>query len=241
MCMQDIAIRNLDYIFTVSAHAIMNTSPDILANLEKLLDMRSSESWSYRRLPTPTATFPAIIDSEEEDCNSDLLRTRDKHSKKPASRIERDQRLDCFLQPKDDPDQGTVKLVRSLLKKLQQIEMLEAKQSNGHLLDNQQIAKLQTKSALEISLVELGVPFETMQAKGSSSVSSDGKGNKKVEASRKQRRKSKQVVSQVEAVPVNCVTDLEVDSVKCLLDAETPLVSEHKVISKPPELLFTNI
>lgn len=89
MCMQDIAIRNLDYIFTVSAHAIASASPDVLANLEKLLDLRSSEPWSYRRLPTPTATFPAIIDSEEEDSKSDLLRTRDNHSKKPASREER--------------------------------------------------------------------------------------------------------------------------------------------------------
>ena len=241
MFIQDIAIRNLDYIFTVSAHAIMNTSPDILANLEKLLDLRSSEPWSYRRLPTSTATFPAIIDSEEEDCKSDLLRTRDKHSKKPASRVEGDQRLDCFLQPEDDPNQGAFKLARSLLKKLQQIEMLEAKQSTGHLLDNQQIAKLQTKSALEISLVELGVPFETIQAKASSSVSSDGKGNRKVEVSRKQRRKSKQVVAQVEAVSVNCETDLEANHVKGLLDAEIPQVSEHKVISKLPVLLFINI
>lgn len=225
---EDIAIRNLDYIFTVSAHAIASASPDVLANLEKLLDLRSSEPWSYRRLPTPTATFPAIIDSEEEDSKSDLLRTRDNHSKKPASREERDQRLDCFLQPKDDPNQGTFKLVRALWKKLQQIEMLEAKQSNGHLLDNQQIAKLQTKSALEISLVELGVPFETIQAKASSSVLPDGKGNRKVEVSRKQRRKSKQMVAQVEAVSVNCGTDLEANPVRGLLDAEIPQGSDHK-------------
>lgn len=225
---EDIAIRNLDYIFTVSAHAIASASPDVLANLEKLLDLRSSEPWSYRRLPTPTATFPAIIDSEEEDSKSDLLRTRDNHSKKPASREERDQRLDCFLQPKDDPNQGTFKLVRALWKKLQQIEMLEAKQSNGHLLDNQQIAKLQTKSALEISLVELGVPFEIIQAKASSSVLPDGKGNRKVEVSRKQRRKSKQVVAQVEAVSVNCGTHLEANPVRGLLDAEIPQGSDHK-------------
>lgn len=229
MCLQDIAIRNLDYIFTVSAHAIASASPDILANLEKKLDLRSSEPWSYRRLPTPTATFPAIIDSEEEDSNSDLLRTRDNHSKKPASRKERDQRLECFLQPKEDPSQGTFKLVRALWKKLQQIEMLEAKQSNGQVLDNQQVAKLQTKSALEISLVELGVPFETIQAKASSSVVSDGKGNRKVEVSRKERRKSKQVVAQSEAVSVNCRTDLEANPVKGLLDPEIPQESEHKV------------
>ncbi|KAI8031505.1 Transcription factor RF2a [Camellia lanceoleosa] len=37
---QDIAIRNLDYILTVSAHAIATASVDILANLEKSLDVR---------------------------------------------------------------------------------------------------------------------------------------------------------------------------------------------------------
>lgn len=64
------------------------------------------------------------------------------------------------------------------MKKWQQIEMLEAKQSSGHHLDDQQIAKLQTKSALESSLAELGLPV-TPLAKASSSVSPDGKGKKR--------------------------------------------------------------
>ncbi|KAI8029199.1 Peptide-N(4)-(N-acetyl-beta-glucosaminyl)asparagine amidase [Camellia lanceoleosa] len=37
---EDIAIRNLDYILTVSAHAIATASIDITANLEKSLDVR---------------------------------------------------------------------------------------------------------------------------------------------------------------------------------------------------------
>ncbi|KAI5426345.1 hypothetical protein KIW84_031956 [Lathyrus oleraceus] len=64
---EDIVMRNLDYIFSVSAHAVASASLDILASLEGLLDQRSSEAWSYRRLPTPTAILPVTIDSEEED------------------------------------------------------------------------------------------------------------------------------------------------------------------------------
>jgi inhibitor of Bruton tyrosine kinase len=168
-----VAIRNLDYIFTVSSHAIATASPNILANLENLLDLRSSEPWSYRRLPTPTATFPAIINSEEDDTENEIIRTRDYHTKKTTLKSKNDQRLDSFLQPKDNPNEGICKQVRALRKKLQQIEMLEAKQSSGHHLDDQQIAKLQTKSALESSLAELGVPV-TPLAKASSSVSPDG-------------------------------------------------------------------
>uniref|UniRef100_A0A5B6ZHI1 Uncharacterized protein n=1 Tax=Davidia involucrata TaxID=16924 RepID=A0A5B6ZHI1_DAVIN len=217
---EDIAIRNLDYILTVSAHAIASASLDVLANLEKLLDLRSSEPWSYRRLPTPTATFPAIINSEEEDSESEFLRTRDNHTTKRTSKNESKLRSDCFLQPSDDPNQAICKQVRALRKKLQQIEMLEEKQSKGHLLDDQQIAKLETRSTLEDSLAELGVPIETMHAKVSSSVFSDGKGSKKVEVSRKQRRKSKQKAVQVEPESGNSGIGLELNPVKGFLDVE---------------------
>ncbi|KAI5411597.1 hypothetical protein KIW84_056606 [Lathyrus oleraceus] len=81
-----------------------------------------------------------------------------------------------FLQPKDDPDSEISKVVRAIRKKLQQIEMLETKQSKGHILDDQQMAKLQSKSALESSLSELGIPVETSQNKESSSTQPEGKG-----------------------------------------------------------------
>ncbi|KAJ0855009.1 putative regulator of chromosome condensation 1/beta-lactamase-inhibitor protein II [Helianthus annuus] len=74
---EEIVIRNLDYIFTVSTHAFASASLDVLANLEKSLDSKSSESWSHRRLPTPTATFPAVINSEEDDSDNEFFRTRD--------------------------------------------------------------------------------------------------------------------------------------------------------------------
>ncbi|KAI5383814.1 hypothetical protein KIW84_070969 [Lathyrus oleraceus] len=80
-----------------------------------------------------------------------------------------------FLQPKDDPDSEISKVVRAIRKKLQQIEMLETKQSKGHILDDQQMAKLQSKSALESSLSELGIPVETSQNKESSSTQPEGK------------------------------------------------------------------
>lgn len=224
---EDIVLRNLDYILMVSSNAFSSASLDILANLEKLLDQRSSEPWSYRRLPTPTATFPVIINSEEEDSESEVLRTRDNHMKISSFKSEGNSRVDSFLQPKDDPNQGIGKQVRALRKKLQQIEMLEMKQSNGHLLDEQQITKLRTRSALESSLAELGVPVESPQAKLSSAASPEGKWNKKATVSRKHRRKN-QKAAQVETVSGFCVTDVGADPVRDLFDVEATQISSTK-------------
>ncbi|KAL4355352.1 hypothetical protein GQ457_06G017050 [Hibiscus cannabinus] len=219
---EDIIIHNLDYILTVSSQAFASAAPDVLANLEKSLDLRSSESWSYRRLPTPTATFPVIINSEEEDSESEVVRTRNNNKNK--NHLENDgDRSDSFLQPKDDPNLGISKQVRALWKKLQQIEVLEVKQLSGCILDDQQIAKLQTRPALENSLAELGVPVERLELKGSSSTLPDGKGNKKAEVSRKQRRKSKQRTAQVETVS-GFSTNNELNSVKDFPDIEIPQV-----------------
>ncbi|KAF2306909.1 hypothetical protein GH714_022462 [Hevea brasiliensis] len=96
---QDIVIHNLDYILTVSSHAFASASPEILATLEHLLDLRSSEPWSYRRLPTPTATFPLIINSEEEDSEYEVPRTRDNHNNKSTLKSG-DERSEFFLQSK---------------------------------------------------------------------------------------------------------------------------------------------
>lgn len=228
--MQDIAIRNLDYIVTVSSHSFASASLDILAELEKKLDLSSSESWSYRRLPTPTATFPVIINSEEEDSESEVIRTRDNCMKKSTLENEGDTRLDSFLQPKDDPNQGKSKQVRALRKKLQQIEMLEVKLSNGHLLDGQQIAKLQTKSALESSLAQLGVPTELPQAVAAASAASpDGRGNKKAGVFKKQKKKSKQKAAQVEVVSDFSVPDIVSNNAKDVFDVEITEVSKDKV------------
>ncbi|KAF5471959.1 hypothetical protein F2P56_008716 [Juglans regia] len=223
---EEIAIRNLDYIFTVSSHSISSASLDILANLEKLLDLRSSEPWSYRRLPTPTATFPAIINSEEDDSENEIIRTRDNHTKITSLKNKHAQRLDSFLQPKNNPNEGICKQVRALRKKLQQIEMLEGKQSSGHHLDDQQIAKLQTKSAIQSSLAELGVEITTL-AKASSSVSPDGKGNKRAEV-RKQRRRSAQRVSQVETTCGCSGTEVIPNASKDFLDVGISQVSKNK-------------
>lgn len=202
--LQDIAIRNLDYIFTVSGHAIANTSLDVLVMLEKVWDMKSSEPWSYRRLPTPTAPFPAIIDSEEDNEKIEALRTRGNCTSRPILRQVRDQRLDNFLQS-DEIKEGVLKQVRALRKKLQQIEMLEDKRFKGQTLDNQQIAKLQTKSALEMSLAELGAPVERVQSTVSSSVLADGKGSNKVDVvPKKQSRKSKQKAAPIEVASSQC-------------------------------------
>lgn len=226
---EDIVIRNLDYIFTVSSHTIASAALEILAGLESAMDLRSSEPWSYRRLPTPTATFPAIINSEEEDSENEVQRTRDHRNNNCTLKNEINQRLDSFLRPQDDPNQDICKQIRALRKKLQQIEMLEAKQYQGHLLDDQQIAKLQTRSVLESSLAELGVPVVTRQVTASSSGCTDGKGNKKAQVSRKQRRNSKQRAEQIEIATGISGTELGSEPAsKDFLDIEVPQVPKHK-------------
>ncbi|KAJ1375892.1 Regulator of chromosome condensation, RCC1 [Sesbania bispinosa] len=187
---EEIVMRNLDYVFTISSHAVSSTSPDVLANLERSLDQKSSESWSHHRLPCPTSTFP----------------------------------------PKDDPNQGVSKVVRALRKKLQQIEMLEAKQSNGYRLDDQQIAKLKSKSAVEKSLSELGVPVQTFQDKELSSVLLERKSSKKGKLSRKHRRKSsKPSVEQTELEIVYHRSKVIPERTKDLLDVDVLQVLNSKV------------
>ncbi|XP_015970983.1 uncharacterized protein LOC107494467 [Arachis duranensis] len=229
---EEIVMRNLDFIFTVSSHAVASTAPDILANLERLLDQRSSEPWTHRRLPTPTATFPAIINSEEDDSEIEFQRTRDKPMKMNVLKLEKDERGDSFLQPKDDPNLETSKVIRAIRKKLQQIEMLEAKQSSGHFLDDQQILKIQSKSSLESSLAELGISVETLQNKESSSPSPspEGKGSKKGKVSKKQRRKSnKSSVIQAEVESLYSASEVITESVKDLLEADIMVAPKSKV------------
>ncbi|CAJ2672066.1 unnamed protein product [Trifolium pratense] len=224
---EDIVMRNLDYIFSVSTHAVATAALDVLANLEKLFDQRSSEPWSYRRLPTPTATLPVIIDSEEDDNEIEYQRTCDIPTKMSALKLERQ---DSFLQPKDDSDSEISKVVRAIRKKLQQIEMLETKQSKGHLLDDQQIAKLKSKPVLESSLVELGIPVETSQNRESSSMLPEGKGNKKGKSTKKQRKKSsnKSSIEQTETESVYSKSEVIPES-EDLLDIDILTSPNSKV------------
>ncbi|XP_022978079.1 uncharacterized protein LOC111478166 isoform X2 [Cucurbita maxima] len=222
---EDIAIRNLDYIFTVASQAIANASPDIMAKLEKLLDHKSSEPWSYRRLPTATATLPVIIDSEEEDSENESLRCRENHLMSNMTN-EMEQRSDSFFH-EDNQKEAISKQIRALRKKLQQIEMLESKQSCGYLLDEQQIAKLQTKSALESSLLELGIPVGTLQAKPSSMPPND-KGNKNNVLAKKHRRRNKCKLEHLETSAGIAKSDVEPDHMEEFRDVEMPSVAKKK-------------
>lgn len=214
-------IRNLDFILTVSPQTIANTSPDVLANLEKLLDDRSSEPWSSRPLPTPTATFPVVIDSEEEESESDILRTRDNHVMKHFSCVTEGS---SFLQPEDELAQRNTKEVRALRKKLQQIEILEAKLTRGQALDGQQIAKLQKKLDIESSLVELGISVEESPA-----LPLDGKANKKADGLRKKKKKGKQRFAQVETLPEFGEVKVEIDTMQIKETEETSETIKPKV------------
>ncbi|KAI3793689.1 hypothetical protein L1987_36309 [Smallanthus sonchifolius] len=219
---EEIVIRNLDYIFTVSTHAFASASPDVLVNLEKSLDSKSSELWSHRRLPTPTATFPAVINSEEDDSDIEFFRTRDKNGEKMDSQKERNQRFDSFLQPYDVANHEIGKQVRALRKKLQQIEILEEKRSKGYHLDSQQIAKLQTRPVLENSLVELGVPVETIQAKSTSPV------DQKNEGTKKQRKKSRRKQQHGEDVHGSYDTDTKLNAVEGFSPSEGSQVDQKE-------------
>ncbi|KAH9323751.1 hypothetical protein KI387_018390, partial [Taxus chinensis] len=152
---EDLVLRNLDYILTISPAALANVSTELLSKLENSLDSKSSEPWSYRCLPTPTATFPAVIDSEEDD-EIGFSRLRTIASLDVTDHAAGERRSgDGFLQQKSASDLAMAKQVRAIRKKLQQIEMLEMKQRNGHSLDHQQEQKLETKHSLENALCSL--------------------------------------------------------------------------------------
>lgn len=190
------------------------------------MDSKSSESWSYRRLPTPTATFPAVINSEEDDSENEFFRTRDSNNgEKMDSLEERNQRFDSFLQPYDVANQEIGKQIRALRKKLQQIEILEEKRSKGYHLDSQQIAKLQNRPVLENSLVELGVHIETIQVKSVSPV------DQKSEGTKKQRKKNRRKSTQGEEVPRSYESDPKLNTVKGFSPPEASKV-DYKVISR---------
>ncbi|KAF3773894.1 Inhibitor of Bruton tyrosine kinase [Nymphaea thermarum] len=228
---EDIALHNLNFIFSLFAPSIANTPPEILAKLEKSLDARSSEPWSHRRLPTPTATFPAVVNSEED---SDTGSPRLRGHLASAWKNWKVQRAGVgFLQPKSEVDQAISKQIRAIRKKLQQIEILEAKQENGYALDDQQIAKLQTRQSLENALAELGLPLEAEAAKSSSCLLAEGKGCKKGGSLKKNRRKGKHK-SDIAGTGEDHGFVTVPSSIKgssCLDD----LVSEVKVVMEPKE------
>ncbi|TKW30578.1 hypothetical protein SEVIR_2G047400v4 [Setaria viridis] len=248
---EDLAIRNLDYIFTVGAPSIMNASPEILASLEKLLDEKSSEAWCQRRLPTMTATYPAVIDSDgEEDEAIEFLKPR--KCGKSASRPSGMSSQENFLQKDCTAEQAVSKQIRALRKKLQQIEILEAKQLTGHQLDDQQLAKLESRAALEGELAELGVPSEAY-SRTSSVCPAESRTNRKPEVSKKQKRKNKQaqqsntpsakseteqqipVKDLQEVLPTNVSAEKEVCAADPIKHTEDAAFSNTKGIASPLE------
>lgn len=160
--LQDLVLRNLDYMLTISPSIYAQLPPALLAELEKVLDSSSSEPWSQRLLPTPSATLPVVIDSEEEDgdtCGDSRIRNLRVGSGE-LNLIGEKTSSEGFLLSRDTGgDDAVGKQLRAVRKKLQQIEALELKQLKGHDLDSQQLAKLLSKPALEISLsfLESGV------------------------------------------------------------------------------------
>lgn len=130
--------------------AFAHVTPTLLAELEKTLDATSSQSWSHRLLPTPTALFPAVVDSEEDDCESVFFsRMRSlSFTESNMAGIETKRGSEGLFHQESGVDQAVAKQLRALRKKLQQIEALELRLSKGHMLDHQQLAKLEAKQAV---------------------------------------------------------------------------------------------
>ena len=141
---QELVLHNLDYLLAISPMTFTHVSPTLLADVEKALDATSSQSWSHRLLPTPTALFPAVVESEEDDTDSEIIsRRRSLSFFEPVKKGS-----EGIFHQESELDQAKAKQVRALKKKLQQIEALELKQFRGHKLDHQQEAKLLTKQTL---------------------------------------------------------------------------------------------
>ncbi|CAM6101074.1 unnamed protein product [Calypogeia fissa] len=148
--------RNLDYILTMAPVLFGHIRPSLLAEVEKALDACSTQPWSHRRLPTPSATLPAVIDSEEEE-NGLGVNAYARGSARDLSvfNTAADKKSEGFLQQTTENGEAILKQMRAVRKKLQQIEALELKQAKGHILDDQQLLKVQTKRELERELASL--------------------------------------------------------------------------------------
>ncbi|KAJ3669927.1 hypothetical protein LUZ60_010251 [Juncus effusus] len=230
---EEIAIRNLDYIFTVAPTSIMNASSEILAKLERLLDEKSTESWSHRRLPTLTATHPPILDSDKEEDQNHTnkrasLRTKNNHLLRTTS--------DSFLKEDNIEEQQVMKQVRAIRKKLQQIEMLEKRRFDGEQLDEQQIKKVETRVLLEGELAELGFPYERVNAELTRNCSGSGKGSEKSDSGKKQRRKNKQKNSDNMSVKSeDCYSVSGLDDNFSLIISEEKMEKETDKVSEKAE------
>jgi hypothetical protein len=159
---QDSVLRNLDYILTISPTTFAQLQPSLLVALEKVLDSRSNQPWSHRLLPTPSATLPAVIDSEEDDsdaCGNPRSRSFSWLEGMDKLTVGKSSTEDYFLSGNGREDDAVGKQLRAVRKKLQQIEALELKQFKGQALDSQQLAKIETKHELEeaLSLLESGI------------------------------------------------------------------------------------
>lgn len=236
--MQDIILCNLDFIFTLSTQAVASAVLVVLANLEKSLDLRSSESWSSRRLPTPTATFPVVISTDEEDGYNAPFRMRNSIGKCTVRNFA-EEKQGVFLQNNGSIDQTNVKQVRALRKKLQQIEILEAKQLSGKPLDSQQEAKLLSKENIQHALADLGFPVEREV------LTEKKENNKKTDISRKHRRKVKQRSTQVGNCPSDLETPTVISSIKGFPDISFSSIKEKVSVATkffgPNLLLWTKL
>eukprot|EP00249_Psilotum_nudum_P024626 c29240_g3_i1 orf=961-3504(+) len=151
---EDLVLHNLDYLLTISPVSFSNVRPSLLADVEKALDASSSQAWSNRRLPTPTATFPATVDSEDDSETVKFSQTRSISSMDNVN-SGTGEIFEGLFRQENEVDRAAVKHLRALRKKLQQIEALELKQAKGHYLDVQQLAKLQSKQAVEEAIAAL--------------------------------------------------------------------------------------
>ncbi|KAG6548207.1 hypothetical protein Mapa_010258 [Marchantia paleacea] len=154
---EELVLRNLDYVLTMAPVLFGHVRPSLLAEVEKAWDASSTQPWSHRRLPTPSATLPAIIDSEEEeeDRGNEPNSRGTKREVSLGSSFNERMLSEGFLQAADENGEAITKQLRAAKKKLQQVEALELKQSRGYTLDDQQLAKLRTKRDLEESILSL--------------------------------------------------------------------------------------
>lgn len=203
---EDLVLHNLDYLLTVSPMAFAHVTPTLLAEVEKALDATSSQSWSHRLLPTPTALFPAVVDSEEEDCESGFFsRMRSlSFTESNMAGIETKRGSEGLFHQESGVDQAAAKQLRALKKKFQQIEALELRLSKGHVLDHQQLAKLEAKQAVKEAVLTIdsgtvlsapGIQAELLSCVDATAEAFEGKevGNR---GSRNGRRKSNKLVGE---------------------------------------------
>ncbi|GBG63273.1 hypothetical protein CBR_g37359 [Chara braunii] len=164
-----LVLKNLDYVLSISAPMWGQARLSILADLERVLAdyTTASDKWLNRRVPKPSGVPLSSLVLDEDDAGAECGPSSAMQSWAGAL-VSSDRSVSewpqsqgaalAFLHQYDGTPNAISKQLRTVRRKLQQIEVLEIRQAKGMVLDAQQLEKVGRKDELlaELDYLEAG-------------------------------------------------------------------------------------